>query len=156
MRSLVIAALAAGAALATGCTAARGVGAPAPLAAGRAEYMPGLGEGYWIWQDSDGWHLRTTSTLPRRFHGAVEAVGRADLDRVRPVGGASAEVAGGGRTILFSWGSAGGSERGFDWTNPSGCNRFALYVDGDPNPLAVFLGGTGENPSRIPFALCRG
>ncbi len=137
-----------------GCTYARGVGSPAALAPGRPEFVPGLTEGYWIWQDSGGWHLRTTSDLPRRFHGELEPVGGA-ISSVRAVGGApEPQVGGGGDRIVFDWQAEGG-ERGIDWIASSGCTRFQLYIDGDPRPTRVFLGGPSDSPDVIPFAVCR-
>ncbi len=155
MRARAFAAMGAAAALAAmGCSYARGVGAPMRVTAGRAGYAPGLGEGYWIWQDDAGWHLRTTSDLPRRFRGSVETVGGGAIERLKPVGVAGVSLAANGRRLEFQW--AGESvEQGFDWASPSGCNRFAVYVDDEPRPLAVHLGAADESPARVPFAVCR-
>ncbi len=141
--------------LAAGCTYARGAGKPERLAAGRPEFAPGLSEGYWIWEDRDGWHLRTTSDVRRRFHGAVEPVG-GSISAVRAVGAGPEALArgGAGDRVEFSWEGDGGAQ-GLDWRASSGCTRFTLYIDGDTRPFRVFLGGPGETPDHIPFAVCR-
>ncbi len=155
MRVRAFAAMGAAAALAAmGCSYARGAGAPMRGAAGRAGYAPGVGEGYWIWQDASGWHLRTTSDLPRRFQGSVETVGGGTIESLKPVGVAGVSLAANGRRLEFQW-AGEAVEQGFDWASPSGCNRFAVYVDGEPRPLDVHLGAADETPARVPFAVCR-
>jgi hypothetical protein len=153
MRARSIALLGAGLALA-GCHLARGAGVPTPIPVGRPEFTAGEPEGYWIWQDRAGWHLRTTSDMPHHFHGNVETVDGIMSD-FRPVGPIPpTSLAAGTRRIEFDWNGRGG-EVGFDWRVSSGCNRFEIYIDGTTRPLRVFLGGPGDSPYRVPFALCR-
>lgn len=136
-----------------GCHYARGVGFSSHMPDGRPAFLAGMPEGYWIWEDSRGWHLRTTSDVPKRFHGVVESVD-GSVRHIRPVGGAARGVAPGDDAIAFDWESSGG-EQGFDWTASDDCARFDLYIDGDTRPLRIHLGGAEQNPARVPFAVCR-
>lgn len=122
------------------------------LPPGRPYFVAGSPEGYWIWRDRQGWHLRTTSDAPRRFQGTIETVG-GGVSTVRPIGRADGAVHHEGANIDFDYSAAGG-EQGFDWTASSGCSRFDLYIDGTTRPLRVFLGRIEDSPSRIPFAVC--
>ncbi len=122
------------------------------LPPGKPYFVAGSPEGYWIWRDRQGWHLRTTSDVPRRFQGSVETVG-GQVSTVRPVGRAEGGVHREGANIEFDYQASGG-EQGFDWTASSGCSRFDLYIDGETRPLRVFLGGIDTSPNRVPFAVC--
>jgi len=139
--------------LSTACSYARGVGVPDSLPGGRPGFAEGMPEGYWIWQDQQGWHLRITSDVPRHFHGAVENVGIGRIKQVTPVGLAAQGVRSENGLIAFDMHVHGGVH-GFDWKPASGCNRFELYIDGASRPLRVFLGGAEESPTRVPFAVC--
>ena len=149
VRALVVASFAAVAA----CHYARGVGFTSRMPAGRPAFVSGSPEAYWIWGDSRGWHLRTTSDVPRRFHGLVESV-NGGVSQVRAVGAAMGGVSPGKDAIAFDWDSFGG-EQGFDWTTSDRCVRFDIYIDDDTRPLRVFLGGGDRTPGRMPFAVCR-
>ena len=134
------------------CHYARGVGYTTAMPEGRPAFRAGAPEGYWIWQDRLGWHLRATSAAPHRFHGLVESPD-GSVSQVKAVG-TSRGLSPGQDAIAFDWESSGG-EHGFDWATSDGCARFDLYIDDDPRPLAVFLGGAKETPARMPFAVCR-
>lgn len=134
------------------CHYASGVGYADSIPPGRPDFAPGTPEGYWIWQDRQGWHLRTTSDAPRHFRGTIEAMGGDPAD-LRAVGGAAGAVRQEGSRIQFEYDAAGG-EQGFDWVSSSGCNRFEITIDGTTRPLRVFLGGVEESPARVPFAVC--
>ena len=149
VRALVVASLAALAA----CHYARGVGFTSRMPEGRPSFASGSPEAYWIWGDKRGWHLRTTSDVPRRFHGLVESVD-GSVSHVRLLGAAGRGVSPGKDAIAFDWESSGG-EQGFDWTTSDGCVRFDIYIDDDTRPLRVFLGRGELSPERVPFALCR-
>ncbi len=139
--------------VAAGCLHARGIGyVRDDMPPGRPSFVAGMPEGYWIWQDTQGWHVRTTSDVPRHFYGTIEAVS-GDVSEVRAVGRAAGSVRRNGSTIRFDYQSIGG-EQGFDWTGSDQCNRFELYIDGTTRPLRVFLGGVEASPSRVPFAVC--
>jgi hypothetical protein len=136
-----------------GCHHARGLGfIRDSLPPGRPSFTLGGPEGYWIWKDHQGWHLRTTSDAPRHFQGEIEMVGAAP-SAVQAVGKAAGGVRREGDDIEFDYQAAGG-EQGFDWTSSSGCGRFELYIDGTTRPLRVFLGGVEASPARVPFAVC--
>ncbi|MFL5263099.1 MAG: hypothetical protein ACJ79E_17835 [Anaeromyxobacteraceae bacterium] len=135
-----------------GCHHASGVGFTSRMPDGRPPFAAGAPEGYWIWQDARGWHLRATSDVPRRFHGVVESVD-GSVAEVRAVG-VRRGVSPGEDAIAFDWQSSG-AEQGFDWAASDDCARFELYIDGDTRPLRVFLGGGEQSPARVPFAVCR-
>jgi hypothetical protein len=147
-RVLLLATLAASSA----CHYARGIGLTSRMPAGRPLVSPG-GDAYWIWEDSRGWHLRTTSDVPRRFRGVVESVD-GSVTQVRPIGAARQGVSPGADAIAFDWESSG-AEEGFDWRTSDGCARFDIYIDEEPRPLRVFLGAGEKSPERVPFAVCR-
>lgn len=135
-----------------GCHYARGIGYADTIPPGRPPFAAGTPEGYWIWQDRQGWHLRTTSDTPRHFRGVIEAIGGTP-SAIHALGGAEGAVHRDGPNIEFEYDAAGG-EQGFDWTSSSGCNRFDIYIDGTTRPMRVFLGWVEESPSRVPFAVC--
>jgi hypothetical protein len=135
-----------------GCHYAGGVGFTSRMPDGRPPFAAGAPEGYWIWQDARGWHLRATSDVPHRFHGVVESVD-GTVAEVRPIG-VRRGVSPGEDAIAFDWESSG-AEQGFDWAASDDCARFELYIDGDTRPLRVFLGGAEQSPARVPFAVCR-
>ncbi len=135
------------------CHHARGVGyVRDEMPPGKPEFAPGLPEGYWVWQDAHGWHLRTTSDVPRHFHGNVETIS-GPASTVHPVGRAAGGVRQDGAAIWFDY-TASGGEQGFDWAESSSCQRFELYIDESPRPLRVFLGESELSPARVPFAVC--
>lgn len=131
--------------LSAGCGFSRGA-----VLARRVEEGPPLedpgSESYRLWHDGGGWHLRARSDLPRRFHGEIAGTG----DRVSAVGVAGDAVSAGGGRLRFSF--LAGDEAGFDFGG--GCVDLALYVDGDPRPLRVFIGEFGAAPGRVPFRVC--
>jgi len=150
LRALAVVAVVSGVA-SSGCHYARGVGFAGHLPPGRPSFVAGMPEGYWIWEDRQGWHLRTTSDIQRHFHGAVQAVG-GSVGALRPVGAAAGRVRRDDDTIAFDYQAEGG-EQGFDWVS-TGCSRFEIYIDGTTRPLRVFLGGEESSPARVPFAIC--
>ena len=137
----------------TSCSYARGAGVPDSLPPGRPGFYAGMPEGYWIWQDQQGWHLRITCDVPRHFHGAVANVGFGGIKQVKAVGTAARGLRSENGLIAFDMQVEGGVH-GFDWSPSSGCNRFELYIDGASRPLRVFLGGSEESPAHVPFAAC--
>jgi hypothetical protein len=147
-RALLLASLALAA-----CYHAKGSGSCGHVADGRPAFTTWPADGYWIWEDERGWHLRTASEVSRRFHGLVEASDGSVKD-VRAVG----VMRGGGAprsdAIAFDWDGSGG-EQGFDWTSSDRCARFELYIDEDIRPLRIHLGRDEVTPGTVPFAACR-
>lgn len=135
-----------------GCHSFQTVGWPSGIADGKPPPEDLAAEGYRIWQDGQGWHLRARSDLRRRFQGEVDA-GWGQVTDFRPVGDVGEKVRASPRTIAFDFFADAGGERGFDWRATNGCNRFEVYIDGDARPLRVEL-PEGESPARVPFALC--
>ncbi|WP_242345589.1 hypothetical protein [Anaeromyxobacter terrae] len=131
--------------LAGGCGFSRGA-----VLARRVEPGPPLedpgSEAYRLWHDGAGWHLRARADLPRRFHGEIAGAS----GRVTPQGVAPDAVSAGGGRIRFSF--LAGDDAGFDFGGS--CVNLALYIDGDPRPLRVFIGAFGAAPGRVPYRVC--
>jgi len=111
--------------------------------------------GVWIWADSKGWHLRTTSSGPQRLMtGLVTPISGKieDLHTVR--GDLSQRVRLTDRGVEFEFATQADVD-GFDWRVTSGCNSFDVVVDGSRTPGVVRLGGMGSAPDAIPFSLCQ-
>ncbi len=134
------------------CHSVRTVGRPDGIPEGRPPPEDTLAEGYRIWQDQDGCHLRASSDVRRRFQGEIEAAW-GEVSGFRAVGDVAGHVETAPRTIRFDFFADAGGERGFDWRASSGCNRFEVYIDGDARPMRVLL-PEGTSPARVPFALC--
>jgi hypothetical protein len=135
-----------------GCYSPRGV-VGCRAADGRPAFATWPADGYWIWEDERGWHLRTASEVSRRFHGVVETIDGTVKD-VRAVGTSKGGVSPGSDAIAFDWESTGG-EQGFDWASSDRCARFELYIDEDARPLRIHLGRDELTPTSVPFAACR-
>jgi len=141
--------------LATSC-ATSAASRPAPrIDPGRPSFDNEKSGGFWIWADSQGWHLRTTSAGPQRLmNGVVTPLGGKieDLRVVR--GDPSQRVRLTDRGIEFDFATQADVD-GFDWRVTSGCNRFDLVIDGNRTQGVVRLGGMGSAPDAIPFELCQ-
>jgi hypothetical protein len=134
---------------------------PAEQARSIAEGRPpglksGSVEAYWIWHDSAGWHLRTTTHSSRhRFQGRVSAM-RGSVDNVRATrleyGDRFRQK---GNQMAFDFTTDGGVD-GFDFAIAEGdCAQFYLLIDGKPNPERVVIGAGGRHPSHTAFRLCK-
>ena len=134
------------AALLASCAPVRGTMSSERVERGAPLEDPGPGA-YRVWQDGDGWHLRVTSEVPRRFHGRIGS----EVSRVRGHQLPEGAVAVTDGAVTFSFVASG--EAGFDWGG-SGCQEAALYVDGDARPLRVALGAWSAAPVRVPFRVC--
>ena len=132
-----------------GCVTGR---RPPEIAPGQPVFGPGAPEAYWIWHDTGGWHLRsTTAGQAHRFHGMIVPVG-GEITDARPMGPPDRVRVGPGG-ISFDFVTRGG-EDGFDWHVSSGCNRFEIYIDGVARPGHVRLGGPSNAPRHVPFDRC--
>ncbi|MGB0678481.1 MAG: hypothetical protein ACPGUV_02330 [Polyangiales bacterium] len=118
---------------------------------------PGEETGYWLWQDDEGWHLRTTSAqTPAVMQGRISspegisgfrAVRLESKDRFR----ASRDDKG----YVFSL-RTGDAVDGFDFEKVgTSCLRFFFRIDGEEAPgKAVRLGAKGKAAPAGAFAYC--
>jgi hypothetical protein len=115
-------------------------------------------QGYFIWQDDNGWHVRwTTKGKKVRFEGSVEADGKIEQfeavsadkkDLIRRVGNDE---------ISFSTRTQAGVD-GFNFRLSKGVDylQFNLTLDGRvPDRTAVKLGSKKLNPPGGPFVIDR-
>lgn len=119
--------------------------------------MFNLGEstGYFMWQDKEGLHLRTTSEAKHVFSGVIRTNGKFE-----DVFGKMAEtddyvhVNRGRDEISFKFTTAGG-EAGFDLSLNGGTYiKFDLSMDGEGiDPSNVFIGRDGWHPADYKFTL---
>jgi hypothetical protein len=121
-----------------------------------AKFESGAAHAVWIWHDGNRWHLGTTTkSAKHRFTGFVAEGKGVELDDVST-----------SRTELkdrvklrddrvrFDFTTDGHAD-GFDFTvKGKGCVRFAVRVDGDPEPGMVKLGEDAVSPTSWHFRLC--
>jgi hypothetical protein len=128
---------------------------PPTISSGRPNFE-GQSSGFWVWADSSGWHLRTSSAGQMMdFSGVISPVGGtvSALQLMRE-GACNQVLRLTERGIEFSLPTMSGVE-GFDWRVTSGCSRFELKVGGEASPGMVHLGGTAGSPATIPFEVCQ-
>lgn len=121
-------------------------------------FRPGSSMGIFIWQDHNGWHLRTTTKgSSHSFSGTIRtdgnfsrasSVGTEDKDKVR--------VASDREKINFSFDTAGGVD-GIDFRLSNDSNvKFELYIDGRQAPVRyIFLGQGNDHPNDNTFQINR-
>jgi hypothetical protein len=123
-------------------------------------FGPGKTARYGLWYEDGTWHLRTTAKKGHRFSGGVRVEG-GEFTRLEPV---KLDMEGTGAD-RFAWNAArneirfdfrtGGSVDGFDFKVDKQATliRFALGIDGDDRPNAIFVGRKGAHPAVVPFSL---
>lgn len=121
-------------------------------------YRPGDVRGYFIWQDSEGMHLRvTTRGQEHRFTGTIRTNGK-----FLAINGRSLEWNDRIRTdyehslIRFGLSVAGGTD-GIDFKVHGGNHlKFDLYIDDERiNPHEIYIGDEGWQPGRSHFTIYR-
>ena len=110
--------------------------------------------GYFIWTDEQGLHVRWTAAKGQthRFNGQATVQGRiASFARAYP--GVSA-VRQQGNRIVWNMSNSGGGD-GFDFTvDPGDVVQFSLLLDGrNATRQEIYLGARGYHPAANPFAL---
>ena len=113
-------------------------------------------EGYYIWTDSEGVHLRWCAReKPLLFTGRLDTDRPvAELKRLEPKFGGWAKMHG-DRVVLYSSTVRPGDIDGIDLKIPRG-RRIQLMMDIDgkaPEPGRVFLGANANNPRSLPLML---
>ena len=125
------------------------------IAPGHASFE-GKPGGYYIWADSDGWHLRTSGgSQMLDLQGVISAID-GKIEDLRPLASndRSSSVVLTEQGIVFSLPTQQQSE-GFDWKVTSGCNRFDLQARGQRTASVIRLGAAAEAPMQVPFDLCK-
>lgn len=127
---------------------------PATVQGKPLSFEPGGAAGYYVWHDSDGWHLRTTTPTDRPHSFTGKIVSSDDIRLVRQFRDEGADrLSLNGNTITFSMVTYNGVD-GIDFK--VGCTEsvsFALKANGRAVPASnIWLGATGTartNPFRV-------
>jgi hypothetical protein len=119
-------------------------------------FNPGNSLGYFMWQDKDGFHLRTTSSgMEHVFSGTIHTNGRFEN-----IFGKTSETNDYSRVneewdkITFKFTNSG-RESGIDLSLKGGTYiTFDLFMDDNPmNPENIFIGSDGWHPGSFKFTL---
>lgn len=123
-------------------------------ALGRPAFKAGDAEGYWIWVDEAGWHLRTTTPKKQQhtFRGVVRAEGFGAVKASRAELTPKLQLFDG--QVKFEFDLFTGSD-GFDWQQTEDCATFELRVDGRGVPERIHVGAKAEAPEAALFLACR-
>lgn len=115
---------------------------------------------YYIWYDSNGWHLRACSIRLRNFHGALRVtngkvksclpVGLKERTKVKDAWTVNAERS----ELKFSFSTSTASD-GLDIRieGDEAQLEFDLNIDQDRAPKLFYIGRNEEHPARNPFTL---
>jgi len=123
-----------------------------------AGFQAGLPDGFWIWRDSNGWHLRVTHDEKTRkvFSGSITATDRLRSIRFRTEPGDTLVRSADGRSAAFRFTNYGGVD-GIDFA--AGCSQdviFRLAIGGaKADPVLIRLGSEQQNPASNPFTITR-
>ncbi|VBB06717.1 Hypothetical protein LUCI_1953 [Lucifera butyrica] len=121
-----------------------------------AAFNPGQSTGYFIWQDKDGLHLRTTSAGKEHvFSGSIHTDGAFE-DILEKTAGPDDffHISGNRGKIAFQLTTAG-EDSGIDLHVDEGTYvTFNLSMDGDKmDPNLIFIGNEGWHPDNCKFTL---
>lgn len=119
-------------------------------------FNPGNSLGYFMWQDKDGFHLRTTTLGTEHvFSGTIHTNGRFENVFGKTSGAADySHVNEDWDKITFKFTNLGG-ESGIDLFLKGGTYvTFDLFMDDDHiNPENIFIGSDGWHPGSFKFTL---
>jgi hypothetical protein len=115
---------------------------------------------YYIWHDTEGWHIRSASQYLHKFEGTLRMTGGA-FRNCRPIGleskgsGADRWLMNKDRTELKFLINTSTSFDGFDFDCGRGTTEieFDLMVAGKKEPRRIFSGREGANPRSTTFKL---
>jgi flagellar hook assembly protein FlgD len=120
---------------------------------GKPQYQPGQSLGYYIWQDTSGWHIRWSSNgSDHHFTGNLMAAGT--ITDVNMIGSGIKQVAG-----LISWDTnMSGGEGGIDLNTTAAIIIITPKIDENPdNPQItadnIYLGMTKAAQSYLPIMI---
>jgi hypothetical protein len=113
---------------------------------------------YYVWQDKQGWHIRTTANGTRRFHGTVRVkdgtiascipVGLKDRQKTQDAWRVEPKR----KELAFDFKTSAAAD-GLD-IQIEGADaelEFDLLIDNEKKPRAVFLGKGQQHPGELPF-----
>jgi hypothetical protein len=117
---------------------------------------------YYVWYDSDGWHLRTASraTQLRKFHGKIKLTG-GTFNKLRAIGleqkgkyPDSSKLDAARTTIEFTIYTSSSFD-GYDFTVKGGQEArvaFELYRGDKERPGEIYIGSEGQHPTSGKFS----
>jgi hypothetical protein len=121
-------------------------------------FSAGGTDGYYVWHDDDGLHLRTTDSAGVfAYSGTIRTNGTfVNVDPVRLEADDDVEVLDGGKTIRFQFKTAEGID-GINFEVSDGSTvRFSLRRDGARIDAGnIFLGEDSVHPKHDPFTIRR-
>lgn len=114
---------------------------------------------YYLWEDAEGWHLRSCSRLVNKFEGQVR-IAQGTFRKLRPIGidpkgrGADQWAVNKERTELKFVLNTAQSFDGFDFTVEDAAAEleFELLINGKPMPARIFVGRDGQHPPEAKFS----
>ena len=115
---------------------------------------------YYLWEDAEGWHLRSCSRHVNKFEGQVR-IEEGTFRKLRPIGidpkgrGADQWAVNKERTELKFVLNTAQSFDGFDFTvEGAGAElEFELLINAKPMPARIFVGREGEHPPQATFSV---
>jgi hypothetical protein len=130
----------------------------APWVNGQPPQLGAGAEGYFVWHNDDGWHMRTHATPAGRvFNGRLHTDGTfVDVQPVRAESTEQLAVVDGGRTLVFRLVTFDHYD-GIDFRIDGGTHlRAYLEQNGLWSPRRdIYIGGAGTHPLTNPFTLWR-
>lgn len=139
----------------TGCSTGT---LPEEITGRPADFKAGLPSGYWIWKDSNGWHLRVTHKPGTKavYAGTIRTSDPMAVIGVRNEARDTVWRSADRRTTAFKLVNYGGVD-GIDFTPR--CSEkvtFTLTVNGRAiDPLKIHLGDTDAHPAAATFTISR-
>jgi|EBPBio282013_DNA_FD.fasta_scaffold00916_8 hypothetical protein len=132
---------------------------PSEIKGRPAGFKAGLPDGYWIWRDSYGWHLRVThdeKKTKKVFTGSITSSEKLRSVRFRTEAGDRFVRSADGRSAAFRFTNYGGVD-GVDFA--VGCSKdvtFRLYENGKAIDAAlIHLGSADAHPAANVFTISR-
>lgn len=118
---------------------------------------------YYVWFDTEGWHLRSAAKAKALTHftGTIELT-QGEFGKLRPIGLEAKgkhpdrwQVDAARRKLDFDIHTSGSFD-GFDFTvakDQTGEIKLDLQIAGKPMPKRVFVGKNSEHPMELPFSV---
>ena len=123
-------------------------------AAGKPAFKAGDPEGFWVWRDDAGWHVRaTTGKAQHAFRGVLRAKAITDVSVTRNT--LLTHVTATDDVLRFEFDLFAGGMDGFDFKTADPCISFELRIDTKPQPARVHVGAGGKSPELFPFDACQ-
>lgn len=119
---------------------------------------PGLPDAFWVYQDEQGWHLRTTTDSKKVLHKFTGRIwiteGTFSSAKPSRLEQGQDSVKSTARAIKFSFDTIGVMD-GVDWKSiDRQCIHFELLYDGKADAKVIYLGAKKINPPSNVFLIC--